>query len=110
MDARRVPKRVLDAQLPFERTRLYPREPSVEVNEKPAIGVPQRGPAFDLAPQKDQPPPERRILGLKSALVKNFGCRPFTDTCRRAKTGPAFESLQGGKPRVGRAAIRRREL
>ena len=45
-----------------------------------------------------------------SANVKVFGCRPFTDTYRRAETGPAFENLQGRKPRVGRAPTRCREL
>jgi hypothetical protein len=42
-----------------------------------------------------------------SASVKVFGCRPFAEACRRAETGPAFENLQGRKPRVGRAPIRR---
>ena len=51
-----------------------------------------------------------RCSSMMSARVKVFGCRPFTDTCRRAETGPAFENLQGRKPRVGRAPIRRREL
>jgi hypothetical protein len=47
---------------------------------------------------------------VASACVKVFGCRPFTGVYRRAEAGPAFENLQGRKPRVGRAAIRRREL
>jgi len=42
-----------------------------------------------------------------AATVKVFGCRPFAEACRRAETGPAFENLQGRKPRVGRAPIRR---
>jgi hypothetical protein len=42
-----------------------------------------------------------------AAPVKVFGCRPFAEACRRAETGPAFENLQGRKPRVGRAPIRR---
>jgi hypothetical protein len=45
-----------------------------------------------------------------SAIVKGFGCRPFPDACRGAAVGPASESLQRRKPRVGRALIRRREL
>ena len=45
-----------------------------------------------------------------SASVKGFGCRLFPDACRRAAPGPASESLQRRKPRVGRAPIRRREL
>ena len=48
--------------------------------------------------------------GSTSAHVKGFGCRPFPDACRRAAPGPASESLQRRKPRVGRAPIRRREL
>ncbi len=44
---------------------------------------------------------------VRSAIVKVFGCRPFAEACRRAETGPAFENLQGRKPRVGRAPIRR---
>ena len=36
----------------------------------------------------------------RSAVVKGFGCRP--DECRRrARRGPASESLQGRKPRWG---------
>ena len=53
----------------------------------------------------------RTFCGLShhgmSGYVKIFGCRPFTEACRRAETGPAFENLQGRKPRVGRAPIRR---
>jgi len=41
---------------------------------------------------------------------EGFGCRPFPNACRRATLGPASESLQRRKPRVGRAPIRRREL
>ena len=44
---------------------------------------------------------------VRSHFVKVFGCRPFAEACRRAETGPAFENLQGRKPRVGRAPIRR---
>ena len=51
-----------------------------------------------------------RIRAPTSAVVKGFGCRPFPDACRRAALGPASESLQRRKPRVGRAGIRRREL
>jgi len=53
---------------------------------------------------------DRQTTAAKSAVVKVFGCRPFTDTYRRAETGPAFENLQGRKPRVGRAPIRCPEL
>ena len=53
---------------------------------------------------------ETKTAAAMAAPVKVFGCRPFTDACRRAETGPAFENLQGRKPRVGRAPIRRREL
>ena len=42
--------------------------------------------------------------------MKGFGCRPFPNACRRATLGPASESLQRRKPRVGGAPIRRREL
>ena len=45
-----------------------------------------------------------------SAHVKDFGCRSFPGACRRATLGPASETLQRRKPRVGRAPIRRREL
>ena len=48
---------------------------------------------------------KRRLRG--PLFVKVFGCRPFAEACRRAETGPAFENLQGRKPRVGRAPIRR---
>ena len=46
----------------------------------------------------------------RSASVRGFGCRPFPNACLRATLGPASESLQRRKPRVGRAPIRRREL
>ena len=42
--------------------------------------------------------------------MKGFGCRPFPDACRRAALGPASESLQRRKLRVGRVPIRRQEL
>jgi hypothetical protein len=38
-----------------------------------------------------------------SGFVKVFGCRPMTVVPRTA--GPAYENLQGRKPRVG--AVRR---
>src|SRR5271165_3553329 len=44
------------------------REPSVELDEKPTVGVRQPRPALHLAPQYDQLLPERCILRLKSAL------------------------------------------
>jgi len=44
------------------------REPSVELDEKPAVGVRQPGPLPHLAPQYDQLLAESRILGFKSAL------------------------------------------
>ena len=44
------------------------REPSVELDEKPTVGVRQPGPTFHLAPQNNQLLPERCILRLKSAL------------------------------------------
>ncbi len=50
------------------------------------------------------------ILTSTSAVVKGFGCRPLPDACRRAALGPASETLQRRKPRVGRVRIRRREL
>ena len=40
-------------------------EPSIELDEKPAIAVGQPGSAFRLAPQNNQLLPERRVLGLK---------------------------------------------
>src|SRR5208337_1100248 len=59
-------------------------------------------------PKSGQPDPcgsSQKSRGM-TAYVKVFGCRPFTEACRRAETGPAFENLQGRKPRVGRAPIR----
>src|SRR5208282_6539745 len=44
------------------------REPSVELDEKPTVGVRQPGPTLHLAPQNNQLLPERCILRLKSAL------------------------------------------
>src|SRR5208282_1590224 len=41
---------------------------SVELDEKPTVGVRQPGPTLHLAPQYDQLLPERCILRLKSAL------------------------------------------
>src|SRR5208282_3222627 len=43
------------------------REPSVELDEKPTVGVRQPGPTLHLASQNNQLLPERRILGLKPA-------------------------------------------
>jgi len=47
-----------------------------------------------------------RMTWPMTAPVKVFGCQPFAEACRRAETGPAFENLQGRKPRVGRAPTR----
>src|SRR5208283_4593824 len=44
------------------------REPSVELDEKPTVGVRQPRPTLHLAPQNNQLLPERCILRLKSAL------------------------------------------
>src|SRR5271169_3752845 len=44
------------------------REPSVEQDEKPTVGVRQPRPTLHLAPQNNQLMPERCILRLKSAL------------------------------------------
>ena len=44
------------------------REPTIKLNEEPAIVVRKLGPAPHLAAQDDQLMSERRILGLKSAL------------------------------------------
>jgi len=41
--------------------------------------------------------------GRTGEFVKGFGCRPFAGACHRVEMGPAFETLQGRKPRVGRA-------
>ena len=44
------------------------REPSVELDEKPTVGVRQPRPTLHLAPQNNQLLPEGCILRLKSAL------------------------------------------
>jgi hypothetical protein len=44
------------------------REPSIQLDKKPAVVVPQPDPALNLTPQPDQLTSERRILCLKSAL------------------------------------------
>src|SRR5208337_2367447 len=44
------------------------REPSVELDEKPTVGVRQPRPILHLAPQNNALLPERCILRLKSAL------------------------------------------
>ena len=44
------------------------REPSVELDEKPTVGVRQPRPTFHFAPQNNQLLPELCILRLKSAL------------------------------------------
>jgi hypothetical protein len=46
----------------------YRRKPSVKQDKKPAIGVREPGSAFRLAPQNNQLPPERCILGVQPAL------------------------------------------
>jgi hypothetical protein len=53
-----------------------------------------------LAERQTRPLPTPRA---RAEVVKDFGCRPRTEAFRRAETGPAFENLQGRKPRVGRA-------
>jgi len=96
--------------------------------ERPAIGLAPASKAWFLHILQAVPRgvfflkfvPKSRAEGLDeapifirvpmTAYVKVFGCRPFTGVYRRAEAGPAFENLQGRKPRVGRAAIRRREL
>jgi hypothetical protein len=44
------------------------REPSIQLDKKPAVVVPQPDPALNLTPQPDQLTSERRILCLKPAL------------------------------------------
>ena len=44
------------------------REPSIQLDEEPAIVVRQPDPTLHLASQDDQLMSERRILGLKPAL------------------------------------------
>ena len=44
------------------------REPSVELDKEPTVGVRQPGPTLHLAPQNNQLLSERRILRVKSAL------------------------------------------
>jgi hypothetical protein len=107
VDARRPPKRVLDAHPPDQRTKVrldlrppfpcarFPtpiaakagpmppherlrlndrddlqnrREPSIQLDQKPAVVVRQPGPASHFTPQNYQLMSERRILCLKPAL------------------------------------------
>ena len=44
------------------------REPSIQVDQEPAIAVREPDPTLNPMPQDNQLMPERRILGLKSAL------------------------------------------
>jgi hypothetical protein len=60
---------------PYERLRLNDRddlqnrrEPSIQLDKKPAIVVRQPDPALNLTPQNDQLMSERRVLGFKPAL------------------------------------------
>ena len=47
------------------------QKPSVELDEKPTVGVPQPGTTLHLAPQNNQLLSERRVLGLKRLLDLN---------------------------------------
>jgi hypothetical protein len=60
---------------PHERLRLNNcddlqnrREPAVQLDQEPAVVVPQPDPALNLTPQYDQLTSESRILCLKPAL------------------------------------------
>ena len=44
------------------------REPSIQLDEEPAVGVCELNAAVQLAPQHDQLMAERRVVGFKLAL------------------------------------------
>jgi hypothetical protein len=49
------------------------RETSIHLDEEPAIGICEPGPAFQLTPQDDQLMSENRIVRLKPALRAEEG-------------------------------------
>ena len=66
------------------------REPSIQLDEEPAIAVRKPGPALHLPSQNDQLLPERRILRLKPALRLE---RRAQDSQQKADQRDHFASL-----------------
>jgi hypothetical protein len=80
---------------PHERLRLNDREdlrdrrePSIQLDEEPAVVVRQPGPASHLTPQNDQLMSERRILCLKSALRLEWRGQNGQDEAEQSEHSP----------------------
>ena len=83
------------AMPPYERLRLNDRddlqdrrEPSIQLDKKPAVVVPQPNPALNLTPQYDQLTSERRILCLKPALRLEWRGQNGQDEAEQSEHGP----------------------
>src|SRR3974390_1693961 len=64
------------------------REPSIQLDKKPAVVVAQPDPALNLTPQYDQLTSERRILSLKPALRLEWPGQDGQDKAEQSDNSP----------------------